>query len=510
MFKDKRLTQNTALLTGASLAMRFAAMIWQVWLAARIGEAGIGLFQLILSVGGLAATFAVSGIRFTATRLVSEELGSGRPHGSAAAMSACLGYGALFGTAAMTILLLLSRPLGFLWLGDARTVLPLRLLGLSLPFLALSTVIFGYFTATGRVWKSVSVQIGRELLMMGVTLLLLLGYRRGNLEQACVCITAGSAIADAVSFLVLYAVYIRDRKRHGIVGSGCRTLRIGNRMLSIALPLALTSYARSGLSTLQHLLVPKGLRSSGLTAADALAGYGVIQGMALPVVLFPSCLMLSIAELIVPKLTEAQVRKQQADIRSVTGDLMHKSLIFTAGIAFMFLLLGDRFGKLLYDSAEAGHYIQLFALIVPVMYLDMIADGCLKGLGEMMFCMYVNIIDAGLSALLVWLLLPRWGLAAYIFVICFTEAFNFVLSLWRLGKISACRLSWKRSAHTLFSAAIAASAARSLDIIISAGNGVPALVVSLVFGCLIYMALINLPGPVKLSPEEEAGRPASW
>lgn len=509
MIKDKGLAKNTALLTAASLAMRFAGMVWQLWLAARIGEAGIGLFQLVLSVGGLAATFAISGIRFTATRLVAEELGVNKPGGAWKAVRVCLVYGGFFGLAAALVLCLLSEPLGFLWLGDARTVAPLRLLALGLPFMSLSTVMFGYFTATGRVWKSVCVQVGRELFMMLATLLLLLDYRRGNLEQACASITAGSTIADVVCFVVLLLVFLHDQRKHGIIRDKKPRPDMSGRMIGIALPLAVTSYARSGLSTLQHLLVPKGLRSSGLTATDALAGYGIIQGMALPVVLFPSCLMLALAELIVPKLTEAQVAKKQEDIQAVTADLLQKSMFFSVGIAFLFVGLGDVLGQILYDSERAGLYIQLFSVIIPIMYLDMITDGCLKGLGEMMFCMYVNIADAGLSALLVWLLLPRGGLPAYIFVICFTELFNFLLSLIRLRKVADYRPNLKSFAAALLSGTAAAAGARALNTAISAGNGIPALIISFIFGVFVYVALINWRAD-KLSPGEEAGRRASW
>ena len=204
-------------------------------------------------------------------------------------------------------------------------------------------------------------------------------------------------------------IYIADKLSHGIRRAGC-TISLStmtNRMLSIALPLAAAAYARSGLSTLQHLLVPRGLRASGLASAAALAGYGIIQGMALPAVLFPSCVMLAVAELIVPKLTEQQVQGKKLRIRSVTENILEKGLMFSALTAALFFALGRPLGLALYDSLDAGKYIQLFALIVPIMYLDMLADGCLKGLGEMMFCMYVNIADAGLSALLVWLLLPH-------------------------------------------------------------------------------------------------------
>ena len=46
----RSIRKNAALLTVSSLVMQSLSMLWQVWLAAHIGAAGIGLFQLIGSV----------------------------------------------------------------------------------------------------------------------------------------------------------------------------------------------------------------------------------------------------------------------------------------------------------------------------------------------------------------------------------------------------------------------------------------------------------------------------
>ena len=81
MSRGRKVLFNTALLTLTSLLMRSVGMMFQVWLSNKIGPAGIGLFQLIMSVSALAATFSISGIRFATTRLVSEELGRGNAAG---------------------------------------------------------------------------------------------------------------------------------------------------------------------------------------------------------------------------------------------------------------------------------------------------------------------------------------------------------------------------------------------------------------------------------------------
>ena len=103
------------------------------------------------------------------------------------------------------------------------------------------------------------------------------------------------------------------------------------------LPLAVSAYARTSLTTLEHLLIPRGLKSSGLTADRALAGYGIVHGMALPVVLFPSCLLYALADLLVPELTTAQVSGRCGDIRRLVRTLLYRCLLFACGTAVLLL-----------------------------------------------------------------------------------------------------------------------------------------------------------------------------
>ena len=74
--------KNALILTATSLILRFAGIIFKVWLAALIGSEGIGLYQLIFSVYVLVSTFATSGISTAVTRLVAEEIALGNKNGA--------------------------------------------------------------------------------------------------------------------------------------------------------------------------------------------------------------------------------------------------------------------------------------------------------------------------------------------------------------------------------------------------------------------------------------------
>ncbi len=434
----KKLMRDTALLTGSSLAMRSFALIFQMWLVSRIGAAGVGLYGLVGSVGFLAATVAISGIRFASTRIISEELGLQRAGGVGRAMRICMAYSLFFGGSSALILYLCAEPIGFLWVGDARTVLSLRILSLSLPFISLSSVMYGYFTACGRIFKAALVQVSEQLIRIGLVVAFLGFAPHGDLEKSCAAVSAGSTGAEIIAFVLMLSVFLGDRKKHGKKSEP--SPRLSARTLGVAFPLALSAYARSSLSTLEQLLVPRGLKKAGYTANGALAGYGTIQGMVFPIIFFPSCIITALAELIVPELTAAQVSGKKEKISRVVSALLRRSLGFSLFIGLMLFILSETLGKAIYKSEDAGYYIRLFSLLVPIMYMDMVTDGCLKGLGEHLWSMGFNIAEAIFGVVLVYTLLPRFALNGYIGILFFEEIFNFTLSIWRLSRVTEIRL----------------------------------------------------------------------
>jgi len=439
MKRGKRLLYNTLLLTAAAMFMRAVAVSFQVYLAGVIGAAGIGLFGLIASTQLLALTVAISGIRFATTRLVSEELGRGNPRSVPQVMRRCMMHALFFGLLASTLLFFGADFIGRVWIGDVRAVLSLRILSVSLPFVAVFASLNGYFIAVSRVIKSAGVSVFEQILKVSFVVLLFLLRTPTGLEAALATVVLGSVSAEILSSLLLFVLYLHDRHKLNRAGKPGKNLT--RRLLSISMPLAGSTYARSALNTLQHMLVPRGLRRSGIDTESALASYGLVHGMALPVILFPSAMFYAVAELIVPELTAAQVRSDQARIDYLASKLLRFSLYVSIGLGGLFLAFSGELGQVIYPTAPGvGPYIRIFAFLMPIMFLDSITDGMLKGLGQQVYSMGVNIADSLLSVILVYLLLPIFAIRGFIFMVFFTECFNFLFSLRRVTQIAQIRL----------------------------------------------------------------------
>jgi stage V sporulation protein B len=103
---------NMVILTGTSLLLRTIGVLFQVYLSNKIGPAGVGLFQLIISIYFLAITLASSGVRLATTRLVAEEMGKGNTSGAKRAVLNCMVYSLAFGFAFALMLFFCAELIG--------------------------------------------------------------------------------------------------------------------------------------------------------------------------------------------------------------------------------------------------------------------------------------------------------------------------------------------------------------------------------------------------------------
>ncbi len=123
----------------------------------------------------------------------------GREAGAKKAIKICLCYSLIFSTVFATTLFFCADFIGTLWLGDTRTILSLRILALSLPFLAICAVMGGYFTAVRRVLKLSAVMITEQVFRIAATVACILALLPRGLEYACAGIAIGACIGEIAS-----------------------------------------------------------------------------------------------------------------------------------------------------------------------------------------------------------------------------------------------------------------------------------------------------------------------
>ena len=427
-----RFIYNTLVLAAAAILMRSVSLSFNLYLRKTLGEEGIGLFSLIMNLFSFAVTLASGGVSLLTTRLISEAFGRNRPGEAKSAFRKCLAYAFFFGSLAFFLLFSLSSFLGNTLLGDKRTVSSLKALAVSLPFLALSSSFSGYFTAVRRAAKSAAVGLGEQFCRITLTVMAFTVIAPQELESMCLFVVLGSVVSDILSCLTAAALCFWDEKKHNRAKPALLPKSFRKTLLSIALPVAFSSYFRSALVTVEHLLIPKGLVSFGLTEGEALAAFGVLEAMALPVILFPYALLTPFCNLLVPEISRHMASKDPDSLQKTAARAIEFTLFFGIGAATVFLTLSKGIGRVLCQSEEAGLLIASLAPLVPIMYTDTAVDSVLKGANEQLFSMRVNLFDSILGVLLALITVPRFGIWGYIFNIILCECINFSCSVTRL------------------------------------------------------------------------------
>ena len=218
---------------------------FQVFLSGRIGAAGIGLLQLVLSVGALAMTAGIGGIRTATMYLTAEELGKKRPGSVIWVLSGSVLYSIVFSGAVAAALYMGAPWLAEKWIG--------HLYAGFLPVCCLTGVMTGYFTAANRIGTLAAVEVAEQFCAMTATITLLTSWAGSNPQKCCEAVILGSSIGACLTLLCL--TFLRCREHP----SCSPRIPIRKRLTAAALPLALADDLKAGISTAENLMVPKRL-----------------------------------------------------------------------------------------------------------------------------------------------------------------------------------------------------------------------------------------------------------
>ncbi len=496
--QKNRMLLNTAILTLTSLFLRTTGILYRSFMSEKVTSEGIGLHTLTLSVFTFAMTFSTAGINTAVTRLLSERMGKSAPNERTSILRTALGYGLCVSLTVAAILFFSADYLAETVLKDARTALLLKLLTPSLPLMAVSACFKGYFFAMRKASKPAVSDIFEQFVEMGVFASLIGVFSPYGIAYACAVICAGTTLSELSSCVYLAVSYFRHNTRENKNGHTITTPpRTLKPMLSIAVPVALSSGLGAGLRTVENILIPDGLRKSGLAHDRALSLYGMVRGMALPVMFFPYAFLSAFSTLLIPELSEAMAMNNQVRIRYITARVMQLTLLLSTLVTGIFLIFSEELGLIVYESTEIGRIIWILAPLTVLMYADAIVDGMLKGLDMQVHVLWYNIIDSVIRIALIAWLVPKMGFTGFMIVMYISNIFNPVVSIAKLIRVTKVRISITQYVIKPIVAVFAASfMVRCLASV--GGSGFYLTVTGLTIGilavCFVYIVLLMLTG----------------
>ena len=429
MAKKLPIFYSALLLTGVNLLLRFVGTSFQVYLSGRIGAEGIGLLQLVLSVGSMAMVAGMAGIRTATMYLTAEQIGRKKPEGILWVLSGCTKYSIVCSTAIAAGVYIFAPEICEHWIGHPEVVDSIRLFAAFLPMNCLCGVMVGYFTGANRIGTLAAVEVAEQFCTMMCTVLLLRCWAGHDPARSCQAVVMGSAAGTVLTLISLVILRLLEHQPHS------KRISVSRQLYQTAVPLALADNLRTGISTVENLIVPKRLALfEGI--ASPLAAFGTVCGMVFPILTFPMAILFGLTELLIPELARCSAAGSTQRITYLVKQSLRIALLFGAVCSCILYLAAESLCTRLYSSTEAGRYLRWFAPLAIMLYCDAVTDAMIKGLGEQKASVRYNICTNFMDVVLLYLLLPKLGIVGYFISFTITHVINFILSLRRLLKIT--------------------------------------------------------------------------
>lgn len=397
---------GTALLTATGLASRIIGFFYRIFLSHTIGAQGVGIYQLIFPVFALGIAFCGAGIQTAVSKYTAEAAGAGR------CPQTYLYVGLMLSVSLSVLFTLLiytgADAIATVILDEPRCAALLRIVSLSLPLAAIHSCINGYYYGLQKtVVPSVSQLLEQICRVLCVYLIYRICESQGRTVTAAMAvwgIVLGELAGALFSLTVVRFVKCTERL------SACL-----HQIVIFSIPLTTNRVLINLINSTEAILIPICLKAYGYSNEDALSIFGILTGMAMPMILFPSVLTNSVSVMLLPSISQAKAQKNQTLIHRTIRRTIESCLVLGFASTLFFLLTYSYIGQYLFANSLAGVYVRTLSFICPFMFLSTTLNSILHGLGHPTATLMLNLSSCLLRIAVIWFFVPVYGIRAYLY-----------------------------------------------------------------------------------------------
>ncbi|MBO5373149.1 MAG: polysaccharide biosynthesis protein [Lachnospiraceae bacterium] len=424
---------GTLLLSFSGILCKIIGFFYKIFLSRTIGTEGLGIYHLIFPISTICFAITVAGLSTALTKYIAEYREKD-PASVGKFLRCCLFFSTLLSLAATGIVTHFSSFIAKNILLEERCAPLIRILALSIPLSSLHACIHGYYYGKKQAAiPAISSLVEQSIRVFFVFLAFQIQKESGGSIDTSTAVW-GLVVGEGASFLFCITALMfssdlfQKPKNTGTVKHPSR------KLLLYAIPLSTNRLTLTLFSSFESILIPSRLRLFGYTQTDALSIYGVLTGMALSAVLFPTVFTNSISVMILPTISEADSRGDYKKIHQTIRRTILGCLLLGSVCTFALLLSGKWIGQYLFCNSLAGKFIVLLSFICPFMFLSSILSSILHGLGFPGYPFLINLCGSIVRILFVYALIPVYGLKAYLMGMLCSQMLTSLLSVVTIMK----------------------------------------------------------------------------
>ena len=402
---------GTLLLTATGLFSQVVGFLYRMALSRLIGAETMGLYQLLMPVYSMLMSVTAVGLTVAVSTLSARYHALGDGGTVRLVLRRALNSFLLIAVPLGLAVMALSDPISVYLLGDARTRLGVVLLAPCVLLTGVENLHKHCFYGIGRVRPPAAVETAEQLIRAGAVLGLLLALLPRSAEETVGLIVLGMVLCEVFSACALTLLFRRHWRRvpPGAPGEPVSV----RRLMDIAVPVGATSLLGTLLGSANAVLIPAKLVEGGMTLSEAMAEFGVLSGMTLPLLGLPTGFIGALCLVMVPDLSR---RTAQGDKRAAGGFLdrvMSATSLLMAPAMALLTVVGPTVGRALFKDQRVGELMLPLAVGTLLGCWQSVLSGALNGLGLQGKAARNAVLSDVVQLAFTFFTVSRWGLAGF-------------------------------------------------------------------------------------------------
>lgn len=371
--KNNNFVKSTFILIIGGFITKILGMIIKIALTRSIGTDGISLYMLVLPTFNLFITLCNLGVPVAITKLVSEKKKSSKK-----IIIPTTYLILVYNLFLILIIIIISPYLANNLLHNSNTYYPLIAIGTTLPFIAISSIIKGYFFGKENVFPCTLSNIIEQIVRLLLTLILVSHMIKYSLVVAVTTVVLINIISEGSSIIILLFFLPKEKIKKEDLKKDNILLK---EILGISLPTTGSRLIGSITYFLEPILLTNILKYTGYTADYITLEYGIINGYVYPLLLLPSFFTLAISSAILPVISNSYSNNNIPYAKKKLKQAIIFSLLIGIPCTILFILVPNKLLNLVYNTNLGVDYIRITAPFFLLHYIQAPLTSTLTGMG---------------------------------------------------------------------------------------------------------------------------------
>lgn len=375
--------RDSFILTLSNLTTGILGFTFSIILSHKLGAEGMGLYGLIMPIYNLFICLISGGMIAAISKVSAEFINKKDYRNLNKTIDTSIVFDIVWSLIVVFFVFINSDFISKYIIKDIRSANALKIICPAMIFIAISSILKGYFYGISKIKIPAFIDISEKALrivfIVVITTIFSLNKIKDTVTFAYIALLLGEFTSTV--FLYLFYKINSSKKIYSSYPQEGRAQLLFN-VLSISFPLCLNGFLSTGLSTVSTLLVPRRLLHAGFDYSSALSIIGKFTGMSLIIVFFPMLVVNSMSTILIPDISQSVSNKDYWGTEDRIKTVFKISFLLGLSTMLLCTTIPDSLGMLFFKRDDLGKYILFSSLAAPFLYPSATTFGILNGLGK--------------------------------------------------------------------------------------------------------------------------------